>query len=275
MDDNDPECPSPRTAERRRRRAAALAKFQSDAAAAAKLNCHRHRYSTNVSYIPATNPANTLFSHQVQMLINAAEARAKQIERRSAAAAAAAAAAAVTTDVAMTADVDVAVAEPNDILPKDVPSILLALQTLRIRLIIDPALSVQELTAFCAETSRNEALAATNPANSAEFARLKQLRVDLEAEVDRCTPKPKLMFRANSETAAKPTPHVRIASGDHCGHSAFLGNILTSANMRRTFVSITALIAAVNADIGQFLTSPTRSQDRIAVLHSSSSSRSI
>jgi hypothetical protein len=272
MDDNDPECPSPRTAERRRRRAAALAKFQSDAAAAAKLNYHRHRYSTNVSYIPATNPANTLFSHQVQMqmLINAAEARAKQFELRSAAAAAAAAAAAVTTDVAMTADVDVAVAEPNDILPKDVPSIVLALQSLRIQLIIDPTLSVNELTALCAETSRNEALAAGNPANSAEFARLKQLRVDLEAEVDRC--KPKMMFRANSESAAKPTPHVRIASGDHCGHSAFLGNILTSANMRRTFVSITALIAAVNVDIGQFLTSPTRSQDRIAVLHSSSRS---
>jgi 6-phosphogluconolactonase (cycloisomerase 2 family) len=36
--------------------------------------------------------------------------------------------------------------------------------------------------------------------------------------------------------------------------------------MRRTFVSITALAAAVILDIGQFLTSQTRTHDRIAVL---------
>jgi hypothetical protein len=238
MDDVDPACPSPRTAERRSRRAAMLAKFQSDAAAAAKLNCHQHRYSTNVSYIPATNPANPIFSQQVQTLLKAAE---------------------VTEKLATMAD-----AKPNDVLPKDVPSLVLALQSLRIQLIVDPALSFEELTAFCAETSRNEALAAANPANSVEFARLQQLRRDLENEVYRC--KPKQTFRMTCESAAKPTPHVRIALGTHRGHSVFLGNILTSATMHRTFVSITALAATVSADIAQFLTSPSRNQDRLTVL---------
>lgn len=226
MGDIDSNCPSPRTMERRRRRAETLAKFQSDAADAAKAN--RHRYNTNVSYTPATN---SIFSQQVQMLVNAAEATAKQhLERQSTA----------------------ANAEPNDVLPKDVPTIVLAMQSIRIQLIVDPVLSVQELTAFCTETSRNEALAAANPANSVEFARLKQLRMELEAEVHRC------MVRT-----AKPTPHVRIA---RVGHSSFLGNILTRDTMNRTFVSMTDLIAAVSADIGQFIASPTRSRDRITVL---------
>ena len=243
MDDSDPACPTPKTAERRRHRAAALAKFQSDAAAAAKLACHRHRYSTNVSYIPATNPSNPLFSQ----LINTAEARAKQFELQ------------FELQRAITADI-----EPYDILPKDVSSILLALQSLRIQLIVDPALSVEELTAFCAETSRNEALAAVNPANSVEFARLQQLRKDLEAEVYRC--KPKLMFRAICESSTKPTPHVRIALGKHRGQPILLDNILTSVTMHRSFVSINAFAGAVSADIAQFLTSPSRSQDRLTVL---------
>ena len=247
MGDNEPACPSPRTVDRRRHRATAHAKFQSDAAAAAKLNCHRHLYSTNVSYIPATNPANPIFSQHVQTLLNAAEITAKQLQLQATA----------------------CVAEPNDILPKDVPSIVLALQSLRIQLIIDPALSVEELTALCAETSRNEALAAANPTNPVEFASLQQLRKDLEAEVSRCRCRPKQTFRANCEPSAKPTPHTHIASSDHRGHSAFLGNILTPVTMHRTFVSITGLAAAVIVDIGQFLTSPTRGQDRIAVLRSS------
>ena len=238
MDDVDPDCPSPRTTERRRRRAAELARFQSDAAAAAKLNCHRHRYSTNVSYIPATNPSNPIFSQQVQTLVKAAE---------------------VTEKLATMAD-----AKLNDVLPKDVPNIVLALRSLRIQLIVDPALSVEELTAFCAETSRNEALAAANPANSVEFARLQQLRKDLESEIYRC--KPKLMFRAISESTAKPTPHVRIALGKHHGQSTLLDNILTSSTIHRTFVSINALACTVSADIAQFLTSPSRGQDRLTVL---------
>ena len=234
MDDVDPDCPSPRTAERRRRRAEELAKFQSDAAAAAKLNCHRHRYSTNVSYIPATNPSNPIFSE----LLKAAE---------------------VTEKLATMAD-----AKPNDILPKDVPSIILALQSLRIQLIVDPALSFDELIAFCAETSRNEALAAANPANSVEFACLQQLRKDLESEIYRC--KPKMVFRANCESSAKPTPHVRIALGKHHGQSILLGNILTSGTMHRSFVSINAFACTVSADIAQFITSPSRGQDRLTVL---------
>ena len=221
MGDIDSNCPSPRTMERRRRRAEALAKFQSDAAYAAKAN--RNRYTNNVSYAPATN----LTFSQVQMLVNAAEATAKQhLECQSTA----------------------ANAEPNDILPKDVPTIVLALQSLRIQLIIDPVLSVQELTAFCAETSRNEALAAANPANSVEFARLQQLRTDLEAEVYRC--------RVRAE---KPTPHVRISRVDH-------SSFLSGCTMKRTFVSMTDLSAAVSADIGQFIASPSRSRDRIRVL---------
>ena len=247
MGDVDSECTSPRTMDRRARRAAALAKFQSDAAAAAKLNSRRHQYSTNVSYIPAS--ANAISSH-VQMLVKAAEARAKQLEFQSTAAAAAGEAAATI------ATID---AELDDVLPKDVSSIILAMQSLRIQLIIDPCLSVQELTALCEETSRNEALASANPAKSVEFVRLQQLRNDLEAEVYRCILK-----------KAIPTPHVHIASSDHRGHSRFLGNILTSAIMCRTFVSMTAFTAAVNADIGQFLTSPSRGNDRIAVVRSTS-----
>ena len=258
MDDNDPDCcpdcPSPITAERRTRRAAAHAKFKSDAAAAAKFNRHRYQYSNNVSYLPATNPANTLFSQQVQMLCKAVEAaEAKQFELQS-------------TVVAV--DGADATVKQNDVLSKDVPIIVQVLQSLRIQLIIDPALSVEELTELCTETSRSEALAAANPANSVEFARLQQLRKDLETEVYRC--RVKSSFGRRFDPSAKPTSHAHIASEHHSGHSAFLGNILTSDTMHRTFVSVTALAVAVSADIGQFLASPTRCQDRIAVIRNSS-----
>jgi hypothetical protein len=45
-------------------------------------------------------------------------------------------------------------------------------------------------------------------------------------------------------------------------HSSFL----SGCTMKRTFVSMTDLSAAVSADIGQFIASPSRSGDRIRVL---------
>ena len=240
------ECPpSPKTTERSNRRAAAYAKFQSDAAAAAKFLGQRCKYSTNVVYLPATNPS---FPEYVRERIRATA------ELTSAAAA----------------------SPYDDVTLEQVPILVEALQSLRIRLNIDPVtMTIDELRALCAETSRAEAVAYADMSSSASmdphpetdpllisysYAFVKRTRLDLEAEIQRCQ---KRSFNL-AAAAPTPTPHARIGCSVHHRFPWF-SNIVSSDTLNRKFISVNALILAVSADIQKFLTCPRRGPDRVAV----------
>ena len=253
------ECPSPKTAERRKRRAAAYAKFQSDAAAAAKSIWQRRKYSTSISYTPATN---------ANQLIRLAAASA---------AASAAAAAAAATNAPHTPPTS-----PSDITPEQVPILVHDLQLLNIRLIIDSPMTVDELRALCEETSRAEAVAYAAAESAAAAASLqsradteadtepnplkikyeftKRTRIEFEAELQRCQ---KRQFGGNR---VMPTSHARIASSVHRRPLWWIkiGHVISLDTLTRTFVSVNALAHSICADIREFLTSPSRGRDRVA-----------
>jgi hypothetical protein len=233
------ECPpSPKTTERSNRRAAAYARFQSDAAAAAKSIGQRCKYSTNVVYLPATNPS---FPEYVRQRIQATSAAAA--------------------------------APYDDVTLEQIPILVEALQSLRIRLNIDPAaMTIDELHALCAETSRAEAVAYADMRSSASmhphpetdpllisysYDFVKRTRLDLEAEIQRC--------QRQSAAAPTPTPHARIAASIHHRLPWFI-IVVSSDTLNRKFISVNALILAVSADIQKFLTCPRRGPDRVAVV---------
>jgi len=243
------EYPNPKTVERGNRRAAAYAKFQSDAAAAAKSMGQRCQYTTNVSYFPATNPT---FSQDVRTRIwKTAELASTSI---------AAATAAASPDV-------------SDVSPEQVPVLVDALQTLRIRLNVDhTSMTVDELRALCEETSRAEAVAYAAAHNSPTSTQprphndplmikhefVKRMRMDLEYEYLRCR-------KRFNVSAQSPTPHVRIASIDR-QPVVWLGHVISPDTLARTFVSVNALMSVVSTDVQQFLICPSRGSDRVAVV---------
>lgn len=236
MDDGiDLDLPSPKTVERRKRRSDGYAKFQSDAATAAKNMRQRLQYATTVYYIPATHPS---FTKYIQ---SRNDAIAKAVPNEN--------------------------SEPYDVSHDQLATFVKNLQSLRIRLIVDPVPpTIDELRALSAETSRNEALAYatayaepprdTFSADVAAYLFVKETRINLENEIRRCQ-KRSLNFAAPIPT---PTPHARIATST----SPRLGIIFSLDTLNRTFISIPALMVAVCNDIEKFITCPTRAGERIA-----------
>ena len=70
----------------------------------------------------------------------------------------------------------------------------------------------------------------------------------LVTEIARCTPKPAYMRRA-LEHPKHPTQHAKIAPGQ----IKELEGILKPETLRRTFISIPALMAQIQTDIGEYL----------------------
>jgi len=70
----------------------------------------------------------------------------------------------------------------------------------------------------------------------------------LVTEIARCTPKPAHMRRA-LEHPKHPTQHAKIAPGQ----IKELEGILKPETLRRTFISIPALMAQIQTDIGEYL----------------------
>jgi hypothetical protein len=71
----------------------------------------------------------------------------------------------------------------------------------------------------------------------------------LGAEINRCTPKPEYM-RRKLEHPAHPTQHARI---DPISQSQELRSMLKPETLRRTFISIPALMKQIHEDISQHL----------------------
>lgn len=107
--------------------------FKSDAAASAKFIGRRSKRTTHTFYMPSTNPK---FSQHVRTM--------------------------TTNIIPSSADEQVSAADAVDINAVQATILVRGLQSLRIRLLIDPnPMTMVELRALCAETSRNEALAYT------------------------------------------------------------------------------------------------------------------
>lgn len=70
----------------------------------------------------------------------------------------------------------------------------------------------------------------------------------LVTEIARCTPKPAYM-RRKLEHPNNPTQHAKIAEGQF----KQLEGILKPETLRRTFISIPALMAQIQLDIGDYL----------------------
>jgi hypothetical protein len=70
----------------------------------------------------------------------------------------------------------------------------------------------------------------------------------LVTEIARCTPKPAYMKRT-LEHPKHPTQHAKIAPGQ----IKQLEGILRAETLRRTFISIPALMAQIQTDIGEYL----------------------
>jgi len=71
----------------------------------------------------------------------------------------------------------------------------------------------------------------------------------LGAEINRCTPKPEYM-RRKLEHPAHPTQHARI---DPISQNQQLKSMLKPETLRRTFISIPALMKQIHEDISQHL----------------------
>jgi hypothetical protein len=73
----------------------------------------------------------------------------------------------------------------------------------------------------------------------------------LVTEIARCTPKPAHMRRA-LEHPKHPTQHAKIDASDPSQFKQLEG-ILKPETLRRTFISIPALMAQIQTDIGEYL----------------------
>ena len=219
---------SPTTAMRK----AAHKKFQLDAAASAR--CNRRRAKTNTIYLPGTHPK--FPAHVKQLMANIKNPACGDVHNWQAA------------------------------------ILVSALQTLRIRLVVDPAINLAQLRMLCVQTSVEEANAYATYSVKVDsgasvdkkfdllekYNFVKQSRVDLEIEIQRCQQVPR------TQATAKPTPtqHASIALGSR----NMLRNILSGDTLHRRFVSMPALAARVSADIERFLTWPDNRLERIALV---------
>lgn len=220
---------SPTTAKNK----AAHKKFQLDAAASARYNRRRVK-TANTVYLPGTHPK--FPAHVKQLMANIKNSACGDVSIWQAA------------------------------------ILVSALQTLRIRLVVDSAMNLAQLRALCVQTSLEEAMAyavySTKVDSGApvdekfdfleKYNFVKQSRVDLEIEIQRCQQIPR------TQATAKPTPtqHTSIALGSR----NMLRNILSDDTLHRKFVSMPALAARVSADIERFLTWPDNRLERIALV---------
>lgn len=137
-----------------------------------------------------------------------------------------------------------------------------ALRKLRIRINVDTrCITLSELEEMCVEKISEEAFAfaryelETGEAKTIAldiYNFVKQCRVDLEIEIQRC----------NRHDKAEPTPHATISEASR----KKLRNIFPHNTLHRTFMSVGELFKAINGGIMQFLTWPERAHDRLAVV---------
>ena len=132
------------------------------------------------------------------------------------------------------------------------------IRTLRIMIDMDTRITIDKLESMCVEKNAEEASAfARYEIATGEdkiialdvYNFVKQLRVDLENEIQRCSRNDKI----------EPTPHVTISESSR----NILRIILPCNTLYRKFMSVGALSKVVNNGIMQFLTCPDREIDRV------------
>ena len=137
------------------------------------------------------------------------------------------------------------------------------IRTLRIMIDMDTRITIDKLESMCVEKNAEEASAfATYEIATGEdkiialdvYNFVKQLRVDLENEIQRCS--------RNDKNKIEPTPHVTISESSR----NILRIILPCNTLYRKFMSVGALSKVVNNGIMQFLTCPDREIDRVVLV---------
>ena len=117
-----------------------------------------------------------------------------------------------------------------------------ALQRLQISIEVMPVLTLDQL-----RTQYEEALMPLHANSDEDHTAWKYA---LSTEISRCTPKPFYM-RRTLEHPSYPTQHAKIDQTPE--QLKQLDGILTPETLRRTFISIQALMKQVQLDIGDYL----------------------
>jgi hypothetical protein len=117
-----------------------------------------------------------------------------------------------------------------------------ALQRLQISIEVMPVLTLDQL-----RTQYEEALMPPHANSDEDHTAWKYA---LSTEISRCTPKPFYM-RRTLEHPSYPTQHAKIDQTPE--QLKQLDGILTPETLRRTFISIQALMKQVQLDIGDYL----------------------
>jgi len=120
-----------------------------------------------------------------------------------------------------------------------------AIKGLTIAIEVMPPIKLDELRAMY-EAALREPLPLH--ANSDEGRDQTVWKYALSTDIARCTPKPAYMRRA-LEHPKHPTQHAKIAPSQ----AKELEGILRAETLRRTFISIPALMAQIQTDIGEYL----------------------
>jgi hypothetical protein len=115
------------------------------------------------------------------------------------------------------------------------------IQGLSIAIEVMPAINLEQLRATYEEAIRQPMLPLLPDQTAWKYA--------LSTEISRCSPKPAFMKR-RLEHPAHPTQHARI---DPSQDLTQLKDILKPETLRRTFISIPALMAQIRCDIGDYL----------------------
>ena len=129
--------------------------------------------------------------------------------------------------------------------PKNSPEINQAIsanpviQGLNIAIEVMPALNLDQLRATYEEAIRQPQPMLPDQA---------EWKNALSMEINRCNPKPEWM-RRKLEHPTHPTQHAKIAANQ----SQLLEGILKPETLRRTFISIPALMTQIRCDIGDYL----------------------
>jgi hypothetical protein len=120
------------------------------------------------------------------------------------------------------------------------------IQGLSIAIEVMPAINLEQLRSKY-EAAIREPL--PQHANGDEGRDQTAWKYALSTEISRCSPKPAYMKR-RLEHPAHPTQHARI---DPSQDLTQLKDILKPETLRRTFISIPALMAQIRCDIGDYL----------------------
>lgn len=171
-----------------------------------------------------------------------------------------------TFEVAVSAMMSAAVENENDgdkikISKWNANILATAIRKLRIGIVVDTrGITTSELEDMCVEKIAEEAFAFATyeiATGQAKFVALdvynfvKQSRIDIETEIQRC-----------KKDKTEPTPHATMSELS----LNRLRNIFPHMTIHHKFMSVGALLKAINCGIMQFLTWPERELDRIAVV---------